>query len=391
MATVCLAVSDKPGGRAVIENTNAVAPDSMLIVAMPKIKTVAVLCMPLGRPVGQAEPTKQTDHHSVRQSPLRILIVAVPPVRTLDVFGPLEVFGDANRSRPDAPPYEISIVSGGTDRDVPTHLGTTLRTDRTYSEYRDPVDTLLVAGFDGVSTVRYAPKFLSWLRERCGTCRRFGSVCTGALVLAEAGLLDGRRATTHWNWCEELARDYPRVTVDPTPIYVQDGNCYTSAGVTAGIDLALALVEEDLGRSVALQAAQMMVVFLRRPGGQSQFSATLRAQISAKSPLNDLLAWLPDNIRRNLSVKRLAQRAGMSSRNFARLFQQEVGRTPARYIEDLRLETARRQIESAPMSFKEVALSCGFASAEILRRAFERRLGVTPREYRASFGRAPVR
>jgi transcriptional regulator GlxA family with amidase domain len=325
------------------------------------------------------------------RSTRRVLIVAVPPVRTLDVFGPLEVFGDANRSRSDGPVYEINIISGGTDRDVLTHLGTTLRTDRAYGEYRGPVDTLLVAGFDGVSKVRYESKFLNWLKDRCGGSRRFGSVCTGALVLAEAGLLDGRRATTHWNWCEELARDYPRVTVDPNPIYVRDGNCYTSAGVTAGIDLALALVEEDLGRSVALKAAQMMVVFLRRPGGQSQFSATLMAQISAKSPLNDLVAWLPDNIQRNLSVKSLAQRAAMSPRNFARLFQQEVGRTPARYIEDLRIEAARRQIESAAMSLEEVAVSCGFTSSEILRRAFERRLGVTPRQYRASFGRARVR
>jgi transcriptional regulator GlxA family with amidase domain len=253
------------------------------------------------------------------------------------------------------------------------------------------VDTLLVAGFDGVSKVRYEPKFLSWLKEWCGRSRRFGSVCTGALVLAEAGLLDGRRATTHWNWCEELARDYPRVTVDPAPIYVRDGNCYTSAGVTAGIDLALALVEEDLGRLAALKAAQMMVVFLRRPGGQSQFSTTLMAQVSAKSPLNDLLSWLPENIQRDLSVKSLAQRAAMSPRNFARLFLQEVGKTPARYIEELRLEAARRQIESQAMSFDEVAASCGFASAEILRRVFERRLGVTPRQYRASFGNARVR
>lgn len=337
-----------------------------------------------------AERSNQGDYSPTR-STRRVLIVAVPPVRTLDVFGPLEVFGDANRSRSDGPTYEINIISGGTDRDVLTHLGTTLRTDKTYGEYRGPVDTLLVAGFDGVSKVRYEPKFLSWLKDRCGSSRRFGSVCTGALVLAEAGLLNGRRATTHWNWCEELARDYPQVTVDPTPIYVRDGNCYTSAGVTAGIDLALALVEEDLGRSIALKAAQMMVVFLRRPGGQSQFSATLMAQISVKSPFNELLAWLPDNIRDNHSVKRLAQRAAMSPRNFARLFQKEVGRTPARYIEDLRLEAARRQIESTAMGFEEVAVSCGFTSAEILRRAFERRLGVTPRQYRASFGRARMR
>jgi transcriptional regulator GlxA family with amidase domain len=289
----------------------------------------------------------------------RVVIVAVPPVRTLDVFGPLEVFGDANRLHSDGTVYEVSVISAEDDRDVLSHVGMKVRTDQTYRE--------------------------------CGRSRRFGSVCTGALVLAEAGLLDGRRATTHWNWCAELARDYPRVVVDPTPIYVRDGNCYTSAGVTAGIDLALAFVEEDLGRSVALKVAQMMVVFLSRPGGQSQFSATLMAQISESRPLGDLLAWLPDNIRRDLSVESMARRAAMSPRNFARLFQQEVGKTPARHIEDLRLDAARRQIESTALTIEEVATSCGFASAETLRRAFVRRLGVTPRQYRASFVQARVR
>ena len=315
----------------------------------------------------------------------------MPSVRTLDMFGPLEVFGDANRFRSGEPTYDITIVSAGTGREVLSHLGFPVRTDQTYSEYRGPVDTLLVAGYDGSSKVQCQPEFLNWLREKCASSRRFGSVCTGALVLARAGLLDGRRATTHWNWCEQLARDYPRVTVDPTPIFVRDGNCYTSAGVTAGIDLALAFVEEDLGRAAALKVAQMMVVFLRRPGGQSQFSATLMAQTSASQPLGDLLAWLPDNIRRDLSVANLARRAAMSPRNFTRLFQQEVGKTPARYIEDLRLEAARRQIESTAMALEEVATSCGFASAEILRRAFARRLGITPSQYRASFGRARVR
>jgi transcriptional regulator GlxA family with amidase domain len=319
------------------------------------------------------------------------VIVAVPPVRTLDVFGPVEVFGDANRSRSDGPIYDVSVVSAGDDRDVLSHVGKPVRTDQTYRECRGPIDTLLVAGYDGVSKVRYEPKFLNWLKDRCGRSRRFGSVCTGALVLAEAGLLDGRRATTHWNWCEELTRDYPRVTVDPTPIYVRDGNCYTSAGVTAGIDLALAFVEEDLGRSAALKVAQMMVVFLRRPGGQSQFSATLMAQSSESRPLGDLLAWLPDNIRRDLSIESLARRASMSPRNFARLFQQEVGKTPAKHIEDLRLEAARRHMELAAMTLEEVAISCGFASAETLRRAFMRRLGVTPSQYRACFGHARVR
>jgi transcriptional regulator GlxA family with amidase domain len=203
-------------------------------------------------------------------------------------------------------------------------------------------------------------------------------------------LLDGRRATSHWLWCDELARDYPRVTVERDPIYVRDGNCYTSAGVTAGIDLALALVEEDLGRSVALKVAQVMVVFLRRAGGQSQFSTTLAAQARESRPLGDLLAWLPDNIRRELSVESLARRAAMSPRNFARLFQQEVGKTPAKYIEDLRLEAARRQFELTTLTLDEVADASGFVSAETLRRTFRRRLGVTPGQYRASFGRRGV-
>jgi transcriptional regulator GlxA family with amidase domain len=235
--------------------------------------------------------------------------------------------------------------------------------------------------------MRYEADFLDWLRDQSGKARRFGSVCTGALMLAKAGLLDGRRATTHWNWCEELARDYSRIKVDPTPIYVRDGNCYTSAGVTAGIDLALALVEEDLGRSIALQVAQMMVVFLRRPAGQSQFSATLAAQTSENHFLGDLIAWLPENLKGDLSIGKLARRAAMSPRNFARLFRQEIGKTPGRHIEDLRLEAARRQMESTSRSLDEVADACGFASTEVLRRVFRRRLGVTPGQYRASFGR----
>lgn len=343
-----------------------------------------------GRTRLSTQRSGERDRSSVRGA-RRVLIIAVPPVRTLDVFGPLEVFGDANRSRSDGPIYEIRVISAGTDRDVLSHLGLLVRTDQTYREYRGPIDTLLVAGYDGVSKVRYEPEFLNWLKDKCASSRRFGSVCTGALVLAEAGLLDGRRATTHWNWCDELARDFPRVTVDPSPIFVRDGNCYTSAGVTAGIDLALAFVEEDLGRSAALKVAQMMVVFLSRPGGQSQFSATLMAQTCTSRPIGDLLAWLPDNIRRDLSVGSLARRTAVSARNFARLFQQEAGKTPVRYIEDLRLEAARRQIESTAMTFEEVAISSGFTSREIFRRCFVRRLGITPRQYRASFGRTRVR
>jgi transcriptional regulator GlxA family with amidase domain len=314
----------------------------------------------------------------------RVVIVAVPPVRTLDVFGPAEVFGDANRQRA-SPAYAVSVVSGGDDRVVAGEVAAPVHADCTYREWQGPIDTLLVAGGLGASEMRYERGLLDWLREQSRTARRFGSVCTGALVLAHAGLLDGRRATTHWRWCGQLAREYPQVRVDPEPIYVRDGNCYTSAGVTAGIDLALALVEADLGSTVSLSVARMMVVFLRRPGGQAQFSATLAAQTAETRPLGDVLAWLQDNIRRPLSVAALARRAAMSPRNFARLFRQRVGTTPARHIEDLRLEAARRQLESTSKSLAGVASATGFVTAERLRRAFVRRLGTTPGQYRAAF------
>jgi transcriptional regulator GlxA family with amidase domain len=307
------------------------------------------------------------------------------------VFGPAEVFGDANRQHGGDPAYQVTIISGGPDRVVASEIISPVHADHTYREYRGPIDTLLIAGGTGASEMRYERGFLDWLRLASRDARRFGSVCTGALVLADAGLLDGRRATTHWNWCRQLARDYPRVTVDPNPIYVRDGNCYTSAGVTAGIDLSLALVEDDLGRAVALQVARMMVVFLRRPAGQSQFSATLAAQTAESRPLGELLAWLPDNLRRNLTVVQLARRAAMSPRNFARLFRQEVGKTPARHIEDLRIEAARRQLESTSRSLSEVATASGFTSAEVLRRVFARRLRTTPGQYRDSFGRRGIR
>ena len=331
------------------------------------------------------------DAQSDNRNGRRVLIVVVPPLRTLDLFGPLEVFSDANRLSGADPAYKVSIISGGANRVVLSHLATPVYTDLTFREYRGSVDTLLVAGVDSDSQIRYEADFLDWLRDQSQKSRRFGSICTGALILAKAGLLDGRRAATHWNWCSELAQDYPKVTVDPDPIYVRDGNCYTSAGVTAGIDLALALVEEDLGRSVALRVARMMVVFLVRQGGQSQFSATLAAQTCEHRPLAELLARLPENIRRHLSVDKLAQEVGMSPRNFARLFRQQVGKTPGRHIEDLRLEAARRQLESTSRTLDEVAAASGFGSAEILRRVFNRRLGVTPARYRASFRRTGLR
>ena len=320
------------------------------------------------------------------RKPLRILIAAIPPVRPLDVVGPVEVFGDANRMRGGDPVYSVEIVASGEQKLMGTHFKMPMLADRTYREVTGSFDTVLVAGGDGANKMRYQPPFVNWLKRQCAGARRFGSICTGALVLAKAGLLEGRRATTHWNWCDELAQNYPSVTVDPDPIYVKDGNCYTSAGVTAGIDMTLALVEEDLGSELALRIARMMVVFLRRPGGQSQFSATLAAQSQDHRLFGDLLAWIADNIRRDLSIDVLARRAAMSPRNFARLFTQELGRTPGMHVEDLRLEAARHRLESTAASLEEVAKFSGFKSAEVLRGVFARRLGTTPGQYRKSFG-----
>jgi transcriptional regulator GlxA family with amidase domain len=342
--------------------------------------------MPIRQTARRKRLHNQAEDLSLSRNARHILIVAVPPMRTLDVFGPAEVFGDANWLRGGDPAYRVSIVSAGSDRVVSNYLGTPIHADGTFREYDGPIDTILVAGCMGPRELHYESGFLDWLRLQSARSRRFGSICTGAFVLAKAGLLDGRRATTHWNWARELAEDYPRVAVDPNPIYIRDGSCFTSAGVTAGIDLCLALVEEDLGRLLALRIAQMMVVFLRRPGGQSQFSATLEAQTCESSPLGDLLAWLPDHLRQDLSVNALAHRAAMSTRNFTRLFKQELGKTPARHVEDLRFEAARRQLESTARSTDEVANACGLASAEVLRRMFQRRLRVTPGRYRASFG-----
>ncbi len=226
---------------------------------------------------------------------------------------------------------------------------------------------------------------VGWLRAHAGRAERLVSVCTGAFLLAEAGLLDGRRVTTHWASCDTLAERFPGVRVDPDPIFVRDGHVATSAGVTAGIDLALALVEEDLGREAALTVARYLVVFLRRPGGQAQFSAQLRAQSARREPLRDLQGWISDHPGADLSVEALAERVGLSPRQFARAFTAEVGVTPGRYVDRVRLEAARRLLEDSSRGIEQVARDCGYGTPEAMRRAFLRVLGVSPAEYRRRF------
>ncbi len=326
--------------------------------------------------------------------PRRIAIVAFPNVQVLDVTGPHEVFARTARwlceqgRRADlAYTTELFAAAPGV---IAASSGLRLVVDRTLHDVRGPIDTLLVAGGTGTPAAMQDQTLLRWLRRVAPRVRRLGSVCTGAFILAEAGLLNGRRATTHWGSCAAMARRYPHVTVDADPIFVRDGNVYTSAGVTAGMDLALALVEEDHGREVALQVARELVLFLRRPGGQSQFSTQLAVQAADREPLRELQAWIADHVGDDLSVPALAERVAMSPRNFARVFTREVGVTPARFVETARVEAARRRLEESSNGVDAVAAQCGFGTAESMRRTFLRRLRVPPSAYRHRFTSAAL-
>ncbi|MGR4881067.1 GlxA family transcriptional regulator [Streptomyces sp. LARHCF249] len=312
-----------------------------------------------------------------------VLVVLYDGVQSLDVTGPVEVFAAAARF-PGRRAYEIRTVSpGGTP--VRTSSGLTLVPDGDLDGARPGRGTtLLVPG--GRYTADFEPRLTDWLRAHGGDAGRLVSVCTGGLLLAEAGLLGGRRATTHWYVCEQMARDYPDVVVEPDPIYVRDGPVATSAGVTAGIDLALALVEEDHGRDVALTIARHLVVFLRRPGNQAQFSAQLAAQTARREPLRDVQQWITEHPDGDLSVEALAARARLSPRHFARAFQAETGVTPGRYVERVRVEHARRLLEDSREGIAGISRACGYGTPEALRRAFVRTLGQPPAEYRRRFG-----
>lgn len=320
------------------------------------------------------------------QSPRHIAVVVFPDAQMLDVTGPLEVFASANGwlSERGRPGYSVEVLAS-TAGPVRMSSGLQLVAARAISQVNSGIDTLLVAGGNGTWAATQDRALLAWLRRMTPRVRRFGSVCSGTFILAEAGLLAGRRVTTHWRACKALAERYPDVHVDPDPIFVRDGNLYTSAGVTAGMDLALALVEEDYGRDVAMRTARGLVMFLRRPGGQSQFSAQLSVQSADREPIRELQAWIADHLDDDLSVPTLAGRVAMSPRNFARVFTQQVGVTPARYVETLRVEAARRRLEESTHGVDVVAMQCGFGSAESMRLAFQRRLHVAPTAYRHRF------
>jgi transcriptional regulator GlxA family with amidase domain len=321
--------------------------------------------------------------------PRRIAMLAVRDAQILDIIGPLEVFSRAARLMSDEgrrgpPAYVVEIVAPRAGR-LAMSSGVALIAARGFDAVKGGIDTLLVTGGRGVRPALGDARVLGFIQRMATRVRRLGSVCTGAFLLAEAGLLDGKRATTHWRSAAELATRYPRVTVDPDPIFIRDGRIYTSAGVTAGMDLALALVEEDHGTEVARETARELVMFVQRPGGQSQFSVQLAHQIAQRDPIASLQAWLPDHLDRPLPMDALARRTGMSPRNFSRVFTQQVGSTPARYVEQLRLEASRRMLEQTDASTDGIATTCGFGTAESMRRAFVRHLGIAPSAYRARF------
>jgi len=312
-----------------------------------------------------------------------VLIVLFDGVQSLDVTGPLEVLASARDHQGDRA-YQVRTASLG-GAPVKTTSGLAIVPDGNLAEVseQEHLDLLIVPG--GGGTRRRDPDLVSWIRARAPHAKRVASVCTGAILLAEAGLLDGRRVTTHWAYCRTLQEHYPAISVDPDPIFIIDGRIATSAGVTAGIDLALALVEEDLGRDAALLIARHLVVFLRRPGNQAQFSAQLSAQVASRAPLRDVQQWITEHPADDLSVDALARRASMSPRHFARAFAAEVGLTPGRYVERIRLEAARRALEDTADGIEQAARACGYGTPEAMRRAFIEALGVSPAEYRRRF------
>jgi transcriptional regulator GlxA family with amidase domain len=318
---------------------------------------------------------------SPRNLSRRIVVVVVPPVDELDLVGPLQVFNSINRLA-GRPIYTIEVVTSAERLTLEGESGVlTFIARHHFSMVEGRCDSVLLVCGLGSRSVRDAA-LSTWLRRKAIEVRRLGAVCVGAFLLAEAGLLNGRRATAHWRFGRELAARHPGVRVEHDPIWVRDGNIYTSAGISAGIDLALAWVEEDCGAGLAHEAARELVLFLRRPGGQPQLSVSLASQASEMASIRELQIWIADHLEAGLSVEDLADRMSMSVRTFERVFTREVGTTPAHYVLQVRVEAARRLLERTDRGLKQVASAAGFGSADVMRRSFVRLLGLTPRRYR---------
>jgi transcriptional regulator GlxA family with amidase domain len=322
-------------------------------------------------------------------APRSVEMLAFPAVQLLDVTGPLQVFASTNyivEQAGGASPYDVRVVAKG-GGSVATTAGVEVTAAPLSSNAR-PVDTLMIAGGEGVDAAAADAELVDWVRQRARKARRSGSVCTGAFLLAASGALDQRRAVTHWAFCDDLARRFPAVQVESDPIFLRDGPIWTCAGVTSGIDLALALVEDDLGRKVALAVARYLVVFLKRPGGQAQFSTALSLQASDDDDddgFGALHAWLNEHLADDLSLPVLAKRVGMSERSFSRHYAAATGLTPGRAVERLRVEAARRLLSDSRITIKRISQRCGFGSEETMRRSFLRVVAVSPQDYRARF------
>jgi transcriptional regulator GlxA family with amidase domain len=313
---------------------------------------------------------------------LRIVIAVPPEMQILDLAGPLAVFESAN-SRIEAASYRLHVVS---DKGGPmvSHSGVVEIGTAPIASVRSPIDTLIVTG-GNMWNHALTKSFLHHVRRLSKHARRVASVCVGSFVLAEAGILDGRRATTHWESAGLMADLYPDIDVDADAIYIRDGHVWTSAGVTAGIDLALAMVTEDYGHEGAAAIARNLVVYLQRGGGQSQFSNLLATQAAEREPLRDLLTWMTDHLDEDLGVARLAREMHLSERQLTRVFKTELGVTPAEHVETVRLEAACRLLETTTNTVEQIAKQCGYTNPETMHRAFRRRLGITPVEHRRHF------
>jgi transcriptional regulator GlxA family with amidase domain len=311
----------------------------------------------------------------------RIVVVVVPPIDELDLVGPIQVFSAANRLVRKTV-YEVEIVTNARDLRVQGEGGLlSFAAQGRFQDVKGKFDSVLLVCGLGTRSARDQVLF-TWMRKIVPVVRRLGSVCVGSFLLAQAGLLNGKRATTHWKFGRELARRYPQVKVEFDPIWVKDGNVYTSAGISAGIDLALAWVEEDCGGRISHEIARELVLFLRRPSGQAQLSASLSAQASEVKAIHELQVWIAENLHNNLSVQKLADRTAMSVRNFERVFTREFGKTPSHYVLLVRAEAARRQLEGTDQGLKQIAAACGFGSTDSMRRAFQRSVGTTPHRSR---------
>jgi len=330
--------------------------------------------------VTRIQPIRGSKMLSLDDRRRKVVVVGTPPVQVLDVTGPLEVFSNAQN-------YDVIIGTPTMERTLQTHRQLALTPAVPISEITGHIDTLIIAGGPGAETGIYDPSLMAWMREASERSRLIDSIIRGAFLREAAGLLDGKQVVTHWRFCDRLAKEFPCAIVRPNPIFMRDGAVYTSAGITAGIDLALALVEEDHGREVALNIARYLVMFLVRPGGQAQFSHMLSQQAVTSKPLRELQVWMLENLRQNLTVETLADRIGLSPRQFTRVCLQETKMNPGQFVDRLRVETAQQLIDSSNMGLKEIADRCGFRSADTMRRVFLRVIGITAGEYMDRFRR----